>query len=363
VNEMTASETSAGTVQEGATRSEELKRAFILGCRRSGTTWGLLLLARHPAIVGLQQIDLFRSIVGFGKWWRHSERFGMTVISAERDGDRILEGFDRRPVSDSIDQEAYYQVLRNIAVEVFDRFAASVPGTRVVVDQEPENVRAWEEIHHTLPDAYFLHIIRDPRSVYCSQRDAHHNWASRVGTFHGDPHAIAMEWCADVSRARGIREVSNRYLEVHYEDLIKDGPRELARMLEWLGLPPDDEYCRNAIEACSLDKLRTGKHAPKGFFRKGQAEGWRSEMSRSELRIVEYIAGDLMEQCGYERTIPAGGKAPFRVSVLQARKRMTSRLSAWIWEGDGAFRTALIRVLRRVPFLHRLARTSIRESK
>ena len=49
------------------------RRVFIVGCRRSGTTWSMLLLAQHSEVVALQQTDFFRRLAHFGRWFESDD--------------------------------------------------------------------------------------------------------------------------------------------------------------------------------------------------------------------------------------------------------------------------------------------------
>jgi hypothetical protein len=216
------------------------------------------------------------------------------------------------------------------------------------------------------PDAYFLHVVRDPRSVYCSQKSAAKSWADPT-RFAYDPFSIGEEWVHDVTRARKIAEATPRYHEVRYESLRREPVKGLGAILRWLELPHDEALCERAVAACSLENLRKGDHAPKGFFRKGEVSGWKAEMSRGELRALEHVAGAAMREFGYEPTTPAGAPAPLSVRWKLARRDGLARLRAWAWDSKSPLRKGLAATLKRVPFvrkalLQRLARPEQRRA-
>ncbi len=52
------------------------------------------------------------------------------------------------------------------------------------------------------------------------------------------------------------------------------------------------------------------------FFRKGTVDGWKDDLSPNEVRTVEYIAQDLMQALGYQRSLPVPRPSkPLRVAV------------------------------------------------
>lgn len=227
------------------------------------------------------------------------------------------------------------------------------PSTEVVVEQTPEYVQVWEEILRLFPDAYFVHVVRDPRSVYASHKNAARSWADPTRFSH-DPLGVAEEWCADVSRARAIASATRRYLEVPYESLRRDPLNGLAALFQWLELDADDELCQRAVAACSLEKLRASDHAPQGFFRKGEVAGWQAELSRRELRALEYVARPLMRELGYEPQTPDDSPMPARLRWRRARRELAERLRRWAWESRSPLRRAAARALKSVPGVRKL---------
>jgi hypothetical protein len=150
---------------------QEPRRVFIVGCRRSGTTWTMLLLAQHGEVVAVQQADLFRRLEHFGRWFRTEDEYGMCLLTSRTaEGAKAPEegkaGLARFSLKEALSEDGYYERIRTLVADTYDRFAACNPDARVVVEQTPEYVQCWEEVRRIFPDAYFLHVIRDPRSVF-----------------------------------------------------------------------------------------------------------------------------------------------------------------------------------------------------
>jgi hypothetical protein len=333
------------------------KRVFIVGCRRSGTTWTMLLLGQHPRVVALQQIDFFRRLAHFGRWFAARDDYGACALTTRvRPGipsQATEDGLARVRVADAISPGRYVELARPLAEAVYGELAAVNPEALAVVDQTPEYVHVWEEILRLFPDAWFLHVVRDPRSVFCSQKSAARSWADPT-RFAWDPLTIGEEWVHDVTRARAIAAATPRYLEVRYEVLRRETEKGLAEILRWLELPADEALCQRAVAACSLEKLRQADHAPKGFFRKGEVSGWKAEMSSGEVRALEHVAGGLMRELGYETVTPAGAPAPLGVRWKLARRGLASRFRRWAWESKSPLRSGAARALKSLPFVRSL---------
>ncbi len=321
------------------------KTVFIIGVARSGTTWVSWLLAQHPGIVACQQSGLFHAIQGIADWWEASTHHGKQLVGLPGTGE---EGsYARRSLNDVLDREKFQAACGAVARSVFAEIAALDDRIEVVVEQTPENLVVAELIHELLPDAYFLHVVRDPRSVLCSLRKAVSAWAD-PGGFPTSPVEFGRIWCEYIDRSRSLARSTDRYHEIRYERLLKDGGSELAEILDWLGMPHDREFVSSAVAACTIDKLRANTPAPAGFFRKGSADTWRDEISTSQLRIVEHIAGDHMTDLGYELTLPRSDRAPLRVRAWQS----TAVVVRWLVSGRlGPVVRRLMRLLRRTARL------------
>jgi hypothetical protein len=283
-----------------------MKRVLIVGCPRSGSTWATFLLSQHPAIATFQHAKVFDYLSYMERWYRSKAGFsfilnGTKPLAAEPSKD------DNVRLAESITADVWYALLRHVAVGIYGAVAEARPGASVIVDKTPENGRMAEFILKVLPDAYFLHIVRDPRSVFSSHRAAS-SWAK--GVFPTQPADGARFWCDHVLASLGIASLTDRYLQVRYEDLQKSGPEELAGILSWLGLEADREFCARAVAASTKEKVRSVKNFPTDFVRSGDA-GWRHELSPRDVRIIEHLAGDLMAQLGYERV-----EKPYRVPPL-----------------------------------------------
>ena len=151
-----------------------------------------------------------------------------------------------------------------------------------------------------IPEARLIHIVRDPRSVYASLKSAVGSF-EKTSVFPGNPMAGARFWLDDFEQGRRIQTLTKNYFELRYETLLSAGAPELQRVFDWLGLAADRAFCEQTIEAASLKNLQKMANAPKAFFRKGEAEGWREELTEEEIRILEYMLKDRMEELGYQR--------------------------------------------------------------
>lgn len=321
-------------MSEGQTRSGgpegvgRLRKVFVVGCPRSGTTWLQLLLAQHSEVQTARETYVFRRyLAGLERGWDWDNEGGMAK---------------REPVglAPLLEEEAFWGWARGLSDLVFATIRGDADDVTTVVEKTPAHVLDWPLILRLYPDALFLHLIRDPRSVVSSLIHASRSWGE--GWASQSPVDGARTWKRFVARGREIAGATSNYREVIYERLLEDTPGELGAILEWLALPHDEETCVSIAEACRIDRLRSrstkavipwSAKAPSGFFRKGKSDSWRDELSHGQLRTIEYIAGDLMTAYGYARVTHSKRRSVrhcLREGLEWRFERFANRVRRWL---------------------------------
>jgi len=181
-------------------------------------------------------------------------------------------------------------------------------------DKTPAYMLSVQRIGRTLPEARFIHLIRDGRDVALSQ-------SARALNEQPPPSEQAARW---VKRIRKSREQAAtlkgpRYVEARYEELVRDPEGTLRRICAFVELPWDDAMLRYHEGAAGrlaemAGSLRAeGGHAEQaaGYRIDNHApttrppdpaklDKWRREMAPEDLRAYESVAGDLLTELGYE---------------------------------------------------------------
>lgn len=269
-----------------------MKYFFIVGCGRSGTTWLRMLLAQHQAVASPLETHLFDQYLS-----RLHERWEEERKTGSRVGLRA-----------ALTEAQFTNLCADFAHGVMQHIAESNPRARIVVEKTPGHVRYVPLILKLLPDAYFIHLVRDPRAVVSSLCAAGRSWGRSWALT--DPVENARIWVRDVSAGRAIVSQTEHQVTVKYEDLLAPGACQLLRNLFGrMNLEVDDAFCQKALEECAIDRLRKQRDDLKSrgmakvggsdFFRKGEADSWRDELSVRDVEAIEYIAGDLMSEYGY----------------------------------------------------------------
>jgi hypothetical protein len=178
-------------------------------------------------------------------------------------------------------------------------------------DKTPFYVRRMAMIQEIVPEARFVHIIRDGRAVTLSIKDL---WFG--------PNSIdeaAEFWTARIGEGREQAPGLKHYMEVRYEDIVVDPEPNLRRICDFLGLEWTDRvlnYHQHVDERIALE-IPPEEIAPDGRVVStaerqkimervsrppdpSRIDRWREDMSAEDQRRFEVIAGPLLSELGYE---------------------------------------------------------------
>ncbi len=264
--------------------------AFIVGASRSGTTWLQLCLSQSPSVATAQETHLF------SLYLRSLFRTSQDLVAQPR-------GIGLSPL---IGDDALLAWAGEFSRSCLDKIAEKKPGAAVILEKTPDHVRCAGDILRLFPNARFIHVIRDPRAVAASLRAASGSWGAGWA-----PRRIAdcaAGWKAAIAAGRRIPFLTANYCEVFYERMHTGGPEEVLRVLEWLGVTATATEAGVSLRICSIGGLRQGFAAapwaltsePEGFYRRGEVESWREELSGVEIAIVERLARKEMAELGYQ---------------------------------------------------------------
>ena len=269
---------------------------FIVGCPRSGTSflYHLLLSAGNFAEFHTQMnvYDVLEPIYGdlgvkknrhpaIGEWLR-SKAFQVSGLDAQLIEAKILH--ECRGASD---------FLRIIMEEI-----ARKQGVDRWIDSTPTNVPHMLRIHEDFPEAYFVHIIRDPRDVVLSLDKRGWTrplpWDKKRSLLAG---GLYWEWIVRKGRQLGAK-LGPKYLEVRYEGLVLEPGKNLAAIGEFIDHDLNYERIREASVGSVknpltsfTEDLQQGQFSPVGR--------WKSKFPAEQLAQFEGLVGRYMRELGY----------------------------------------------------------------
>lgn len=165
-------------------------------------------------------------------------------------------------------------------------------------EKTPANLLYIPQIKKTIPDALIVHIIRDGRDVAASM--SRMRWGD---TFSWDRRHRLMvcglywQWLVRKGRKYG-RQFDSDYLEVHYEDLVRQPKNTLASLGKFIHCDLNYDYIlQNAIGVVGRPNTSFKDEVRKGSF---SPIGRRRNFTELEGRRIEGALGATLRELGYE---------------------------------------------------------------
>lgn len=287
---------------------------FVVGVGRSGTTLLRLMLDAHSQVAIPPETHFLPNLL------EASGRLRFTPASVV---DAIVEDPHRRWNDFGIEREELHQRFRAIprfnlsdAIRAFYLLYAEQQGKERWGDKTPDYLKRMRRIERVLPEARFIHVIRDGRDVTLSNN---RRIAERG---HREPLPAgrsARRWRNRIEKARSDGPKLGGYLEVRYEDLVIDTEPTLRRVCEFSALefePAMLRYHENAedrlSEMAGAMPARDGRPGREAGERlkahalatkpptKERIEVWREEMEPEDVATFRKVAGDLLDDLGYD---------------------------------------------------------------
>ena len=285
---------------------------FIIGNPRSGTTLLRLMVASHPGIVVPPEC-------GFLIWWR--EKYG-DWKSADADGVRLEEFLRDLAASKKIEtwaldyaalaaairavRPANYAALGSLVYAAFAK--QHKPEFQRWGDKNNFHVKHVATLHALLPDACFVHIIRDGRDVACSYRQLarakiQSAYAPKLPV---DIAAIAEEWRTNLETVRrdfAALPAAQKH-ELRYEDLVRQPEATLRGLCAAIG-ETFDPLMLEYHQLNRRDKMEPGEflqwkaktlEAPDA----SDLGKFRTELPPEDIAAFGKIAGDLLRAYRYD---------------------------------------------------------------
>ena len=278
---------------------------FVVGMNRSGTTLLRMMLDAHPELTIPPEThfvpDLIRAVRRDG-----TPEAALAAMKAHREWEDFsfadAEALAWLRAADGDPGEA---------VRGFYRAYAARQGKPRWGEKTPRYVVKMRQIQRALPEARFVHVIRDGRDVALSVLD---RTVRDIDAQH-----VAKRWMRKIETAREVAPKLSHYGEIRYEDLIVDTEPTLRRVCDLIelefdpamldyherssdrlsemarALPADERYADLSVERRMATHAMTTK--PPDADRVSR---WKRQMSEPDRVEFEKVAGGMLDELGYE---------------------------------------------------------------
>ncbi|MBV8976736.1 MAG: sulfotransferase [Alphaproteobacteria bacterium] len=279
---------------------------FIVGIGRSGTTLLRLMLDAHRDLAIPGETHFLLPLARERVRPRSPEEF-VALATQSQSWDNL-----------TISAESFAAIVDTVqpftvagGVRAFYRLYAARRGKNRWGDKTGVYLRAMDGIEKLLPEAHFLHLIRDGRD----------NALSFQGLWFGpgdDIEEQARFWVDGIRQARALGETLKHYKEVRFEALVTSPRETLNDICGWLKLKFDPAML--AHETAAAERLAeyrkpfgSSESTPADMetFRAiysraasptdpARVARWKSEMKPDDRKRYEAIARPLLAELGYE---------------------------------------------------------------
>ena len=286
---------------------------FVVGVNRSGTTLLRMMLDSHPELAVPPETHFIPALHTAMKDGRKkgkrltADEVADFLVSHRRWGDFGLDEEELRRRIAGLPKLRAKFVLR-----AFYGLYAESQGKPRYGDKTPGYVKQMGMVQRSLPEARFIHLIRDGRDVALSRE-------GRMTAEDMSVERLAKIWKRRIGRARRQEPRLKHYMEVRYEDLVHDPEAVLRKICEFVQLPYDPgmlayhERSADRLQeiARDLDDEDGGPTRPAQERieahslvteapRSDRIERWRELMPPEDVATFEEVAGDMLQELGYE---------------------------------------------------------------
>ena len=298
---------------------------FIVGCPRSGTTLIQRLLSTHPDSTVLPETFFVRRLMpdhrALGDPLLQNEH--NTLIQAVMQS----EAWDVQGLPEEVlHREVQRQPQTGAGVlRAWMEATAQAHNVPVVGEKTPDHALQVGALHRALPDARFVHVVRDPRAVVNSWRTV--PWSS------GYVWRDANLWR---ERVQAVRQASASapVHTVRFEQLVQAPAPTMQRVAAFLGLAPGHPWTRDDVDAeqvavdAEAEPWKQNALAP---IDPAVATRWRSVLPEADQAMVEHMAGREMQRWGYmpEASAAARRAAAWRKPRQHIRWKAGLLLQEW----------------------------------
>jgi len=283
---------------------------FIVCHPRSGSTLLRLMLDAHPDLA-IPPETMFHGVFELSRSPPPAAELPRAVLTAMMGSQR----WNDMNVSADVLLDAFTGMGDKFSISeglrTYYRLYAAQHGKARFGDKTPGHIFLIPTIAALLPEAVFLHMIRDGRDIAASMR---HLWFGPGG----DMRKLAESWLKFL--AAGFDAATNypdRYLEVRYEDLAVNPEPVLRRILAAIDLSFDPamlrQHERAAERLSELGELREAdgglyatREAHQGIHRRAleptnpdQIGRFHRDLSAAETAAFEDVAGSMLKKLGY----------------------------------------------------------------
>jgi hypothetical protein len=239
---------------------ENIWPLFVMGTQRSGTTLLTRILSAHKDIFVQNEAELPSIFDG--------EKSPTILIN------RIKAELARHD---------------NINIDLLIQNDCKVWGLK-----DPQLTEHINVLKDFLPYSKFIVILRDGRGVANSYME--NKWGLGTNAYSG-----AIRWKNEVTRQLAfIKTMPENFFFIKFEDMLQDLESSMKSACNFLDVEFDAEMLNYNKQESYYEIKKENMHT----FKKPDIQltkKWQQKLSAHEIDVIEYVAGDMLDDLGYTR--------------------------------------------------------------
>jgi len=249
---------------------------FVLGAPRSGTTLMFRILFVHPEFYGLDYETFFfvpRNLFNDDKKCQLNNNFQSfsveEIIQVRNQSRDIIHFYD------------------NLA-----KLIAPREGGQHFLEKTPPHVLYLRFLIKKLPNAKFIHMIRDGRDCYVSHKRLGPQSQWSITDF-------AKMWRDHILARQRVGE-HHQIIDIKYEEFVQEPLETTKKIMNFLGEDFFDQQIDPKYYSNTNRVENPGHERLKQPITSASVGSWREKMTAKEIAIFNRIAGSKLQELGYD---------------------------------------------------------------
>jgi len=287
-----------------------MKRVFILGNPRSGTSLFRLMLQQHSQIVAPPES-------GFAHWWypkykdwsleNNEDQSSLNQYIEDVLSSKKIETWDLDAAILRAQIEKHKpQNYAELTSLVYLCYKENTSTIKVVADKNNYYINHLEDLPKIWEDAIYIHVIRDGRDVACSYLDIEklETMSKYKPRLENNIKEIAKEWEDNNQRILSfLSSFSKACITVRFEDLVTQTKNTLDGVCKFLNVPFQESMLHyykqdnsNLSEpAATLDWKKKTQESPDS----SRIGRYKLQLTTKDIDVFNSVANNTLKEFNY----------------------------------------------------------------
>lgn len=215
-----------------------MKKIFIVGCPRSGTTLTQAILQQHPDVYTLPETHFMEDLRIIRKRFRFLRVLDYYKLRKSKVVNVYHHLLELGNSNSFIDKSDIHKANTfNKAIQMVDKVLthlAKQDQKAIWIEKSPEHIFYLHMLEKSIKDAKFIHVIRDGRDVMASIYDASSKYQTTWDGYAQIDDCIRL-YNQSIKISKQYINSDNHYL-LFYDKMVLNTEEEIEKLYQFLGI-------------------------------------------------------------------------------------------------------------------------------